>query len=169
MCWIDEADDGEAADPSLYDQNLANYRSTLLQINESVHAKCFVPGYPVTNVLPAGYNPPDEIEMETFPRDSVPLQPFTDAFEELIEETEPIHIIICVDVSTSMTQDNIQPGYGQFLTWLQDNYPNATVDQYHFGSEQWVGAMNERLEAYQANPAMPLSGTFVQACAPADE
>jgi len=192
MCWIDESMDGDVPPFEFpyhatgtqrdnwtvqdgidkYEAHLASYRAIVKKL-PAVRAGCLVP--PMTcqqpmcsfygdirDVLPPGYDPPDEISVEEFPRynpgPTVPLSAFTSDFNRICDGLIPDYVVLIVDTSGSMDRSNIETGYSEetapdnFIYWLGTNYAGAQIirvdgtDGKYFVNEEWIGAINIELQ-----------------------
>jgi hypothetical protein len=79
-----------------------------------------------------------------------PLTQLVDRYLELAGGTQPDNIYLLVDNSGSMTTAQIQPGYGEFVTWLGTN-TSANVIEEIFFDEKWLDHLNSFINELALN------------------
>ena len=147
MCWIDESRGTYLANPTLYTNDLAEYREMLSQ-NPDVHSGCLVPPNPwydyygtIAAVIPQGHSAPPEISVELCNRPPA-LNEFINDFNRIRNTMLPEHIVLCVDNSGSMTYSTLGADYVLFKGWLQLNYPQANILERPMSPyQQWIGGL----------------------------
>lgn len=143
ITWIDESesvythpDTGEAK----FLEDLALLEAALLLSVDS-RCGCLVPGEPISRVMPEGYTEAGPCSVVSVARRPTLAQNITEFNRIRTDMDDPDLIALNVDNSGSMTTATIQPGFGQFVEWLGENYPNAGVLINEFREiwlERWV-------------------------------
>ncbi|GAG61510.1 unnamed protein product, partial [marine sediment metagenome] len=157
MCWIDESYWGGVyySDSTLYNAHLGQYRNLVPSV-AIVKSGCRVPPNPnlqetvpgIEPVLPEGYDPPPEISVETCSRkpNADDVEEFKDDFNDIRDGVVPDYLILIVDCSGSMTTTDIQPGYGEFKSWVEDNYLGTDIREQEFLMQDWVNEITTGIQ-----------------------
>ena len=146
IIFIDEArpiyyPNGDTA----YDVDWAEYSSLLEQHTGTMFTSTLVSVWKPArddglDVIPAGATPVG-FTIRDVSRPP-PLTQLVDRYLELAGGTQPDNIYLLVDNSGSMTTAQIEPGYGEFVTWLGTN-TSANVIEKEFFDERWLAHLNE--------------------------
>ena len=148
ICWIDEASDSLSPynSSSTYNADLQAYRNIISSNNANiVKGGCLVPGNPPSGVLPSGYSAPEEVSIQTCGRPPSQSE-LTDDFNRIRDGIVPDYLILCVDNSGSMHTADIEPGYGNFKTWIRNNYSSTIIVEYNFTTERWLNEMKTGIQ-----------------------
>lgn len=159
MCWIDESISTYYNNAAAYDADLTAYRQLLSQHPEdNIVSGCLVPpssqalcSGDIYCILPQGYSPPPEISVQLCGRPPTLGELIAD-FDRIRGSIEPLHVVLCVDGSGSMTLATIQPGYGEFVDWLEYNYPEAIIHENTMSPfQQWVESLTNGIDEALGN------------------
>jgi len=161
MVWIDESymNGGLVQyyfDAPLYEEHLNQYRNIVSSCGAVIRSGCLVPPNPdlqeqapgIEAVLPEGYDPPEDISVETCGRPPSKNE-LIDDFDRICNGVVPDYLCLSVDNSGSLTTSRIQPGYGQFKDWIEENYPETVIkarDGGEFTKQAWVDEMRMQIQ-----------------------
>lgn len=136
--------------PDTYRQDLNSYRTLINSsgVFNSATGAVWMPGgrpaYPGFDVIPSGESDPSEFVISGVGRPPT-LEQLVSRFNSLVPDPAiPDNIFLLIDNSGSMSTSTVQPGYGEFVTWL-GNTTSANIVEQEFRSERWIYNLNEFL------------------------
>ena len=152
MVFIDEAQsiyypDGQAA----WDADVARWNQLVAEYGPPEYAAVYKVSGQDLGIIPEGRSCPDEIQYRSISRNPS-LSEMITAYNNCkggADRPHPQDVVLCVDVSGSMTRSDMTPGIDLFETWLSDQDPPVPWTEQSFGSEQWLALINDWYEQYR--------------------
>ena len=152
MVFIDEANtiyypDGQAA----WDADVARWNQLVNEYGPPEYAAVYKVSGQDLGIIPEGRSCPDEIQYRTISRNPS-LSEMITAYNNCkggAEHANPQDVVLCVDVSGSMTRSDMTPGIDLFEQWLSDQNPPVPWTEQSFGSERWLALINDWYEQYR--------------------
>ena len=152
MVFIDEAQsiyypDGQAA----WDADVVRWNHLVAEYGPPEYAAVYKVSGQELGIIPENRSCPDEIQYRTISRNPS-LSEMITAYNNCKggeDRAHPQDVVLCVDVSGSMTRSDMTPGIDLFEQWLSDQDPPVPWTEQSFGSERWLALIDDWYEQYR--------------------